>query len=138
MKKMNTLVDLALAQINNSLNEKPARLPASVKEKRRRLKAIKARGFYRETTTKKERQMSILKDIISQHGNVTKDQCRELAKYFPDATLIIKWGGLPREKSRARFIAERIEVVEESGQDYCREVFFPADAFNAIESALTS
>ena len=43
MKKMNTLVDLALAQINNTLNEKPPRLPASVKEKRRRLKAIKAK-----------------------------------------------------------------------------------------------
>jgi hypothetical protein len=43
MKKMNTLVDLALAQINNSINEKPPKLPASVKEKRRRLKAIKAK-----------------------------------------------------------------------------------------------
>ena len=43
MKKMNTLVDLALAQINNSLNEFPPRLPASVKKKRRLLKAIKAK-----------------------------------------------------------------------------------------------
>ena len=43
MKKMNTLVDLALAQINNSINELPPRLPVSVKEKRRRLKAIKAK-----------------------------------------------------------------------------------------------
>ncbi len=43
MKKMNALVDLALTQINNSLNELPPKLPASVKEKRRRLKAIKAR-----------------------------------------------------------------------------------------------
>ena len=82
--------------------------------------------------------MSILKDIISQHGSVTKKQCRELVKHFPNAMLVIKWGGLPREKSRARFIAERIEIVEESGQDYCREVFFPADSFNAIRNALGS
>ena len=42
MKKMNTLVDLALAQINNSINELPPKLPASVKKKRRLFKAIKA------------------------------------------------------------------------------------------------
>ena len=82
--------------------------------------------------------MSILKDIISQHGNVTKEQCQELAKHFPNAMLVIKWGGLPREKSRARFIADRIKIVEESGQDYCREVFFSADAFNGIRNALGS
>ena len=82
--------------------------------------------------------MSILRDIISQHGNVTKEQCRELAKHFPNAMLVIKWGGLPREESRARFIADRIEIVEESGQDYCREVFFSADSFNGIRNALGS
>ena len=43
MKKMNTLVDLALAQINNSINEFPPKLPASVKKNRRLLKAIKAK-----------------------------------------------------------------------------------------------
>ena len=43
MKKMNTLVDLALAQIDNSINEKPPRLPVSVKKKRRLLKDIKAK-----------------------------------------------------------------------------------------------
>ena len=43
MKKMNALVDLALAQIDNSINKFPPRLPASVKKKRRLLKAIKAK-----------------------------------------------------------------------------------------------
>ena len=56
--------------------------------------------------------------------------------YFPDLELIIQWGGTPREACRARFVADRIKVVEDSGEDYVRQVFIKSESFRKIKSVL--
>ena len=53
--------------------------------------------------------MKLLKEIVAQWGNVDAEQCKELACFFPDTTLIIKWGYLPREACPASRVAHRIE-----------------------------
>ena len=67
--------------------------------------------------------MQLLKQIIDHWGFVDSQQLPELAKYFPDTPLVIKWGGMPREQVVASKVAERIKEVEQWDQDYVREVF---------------
>ena len=67
--------------------------------------------------------MSILKDIVAHWGFVDSEQLKVLAKEFPRMKLVIKWGGMPREEALACNVADRINRVEESNQDYVREVF---------------
>ena len=80
--------------------------------------------------------MKLLKDIITQWGNVDARQCEELACYFPDTPLIIKWGYLPREEVTASEVAHRIEVVERLQGDYCREVFIRSASFQKLKEVL--
>ncbi len=80
--------------------------------------------------------MKLLKDIVAQWGNVNAEQCQELACYFPDTPLIIKWGYLPREACPASRVAHRIEAVERLQGDYCREVFIKADSFQKLKEVL--
>ena len=68
--------------------------------------------------------MKLLKEIIAQWGNVDAEQCQELACYFPETPLIIKWGLLPREEVIASQVPHRISFVEKMQGDYCREVFY--------------
>tara|TARA_B100000902_G_C26817555_1_gene672282 strand:- start:370 stop:624 length:255 start_codon:yes stop_codon:yes gene_type:complete len=71
--------------------------------------------------------MNTLKDILSQFGYITQPQLATLVDYFPQTKVIIKWGGMPRERLSAWQVAERIAYVEENDIDYCREVFLTAD-----------
>ena len=78
--------------------------------------------------------MKLLKEIIEQWGFVDAEQCTELAKHFPKTELIIQWGGKPREACRAKYVAGRIKVVEESGEDYVRQVFIQSESFRKLKS----
>ena len=80
--------------------------------------------------------MKLLKDIIDQWGNMNAEQCQELACYFPDTPLIIKWGYLPREEVRVAEVAHRIETVKRLQGDYCREVFIKSESFRDLKQVL--
>ena len=77
--------------------------------------------------------MKLLKEIFTQSGNVDAEQCKELACFFPDTTLIIKWGYLPREACPASRVAHRIEAVERLHGDYCREVFIKSSSLQKLK-----
>jgi hypothetical protein len=70
--------------------------------------------------------MKLLKEIIEHWGFIDSKQLPELAEHFPDTPLVIKWGGMPRERLAASKVAKRIEEVEQWDQDYVREVFICA------------
>ena len=80
--------------------------------------------------------MKLLKEIIAQWGNLNAEQCKDLACYFPDTPLIIKWGYSPREEVKASEVAHRIEVVERLQGDYCREVFIQSKSFQMLKEVL--
>ena len=80
--------------------------------------------------------MKLLKEIIAQWGNVDAEQCQELACYFPETPLIIKWGLLPREEVIASQVPHRISFVEKMQGDYCREVFIKAESFQKLKEVL--
>lgn len=77
--------------------------------------------------------MQVLKQIIDHWGFVDSQQLPELAKYFPDTPLVIKWGGMPREQVVASRVAERIKEVEQWDQDYVREVFICAKQMTKLK-----
>ena len=80
--------------------------------------------------------MKLLKEIVAQWGNVDAEQCKDLASYFPDTPLVIKWGFLPREECKASQVAHRIEAVEKLQGDYCREVFIQSSQFRKLKEVL--
>jgi len=80
--------------------------------------------------------MKLIKEIVAQWGNVDAEQCKELACYFPDTPLVIKWGFLPREEVKASEVAHRIEAVERLQGDYCREVFIQSKSFQKLKEVL--
>ena len=77
--------------------------------------------------------MKLLKEIVAQWGNVDAEQCKDLACYFPETPLIIKWGYLPREECPAHEVPHRIAYVEKMQGDYCREVFIKSDNFRQLK-----
>ena len=77
--------------------------------------------------------MKILKEIIEQWGFVDSKQLPELVKFFPTMPLVIKWGGMQRERIPAHKVAERIKIVEDSDQDYVREVFIESSRFRQLK-----
>ena len=80
--------------------------------------------------------MKLLKEIIEQWGFVTAEQCAELAQYFPQTELIIQWGTMPREPMHADLVAQRIKEVEDSNQDYVRQVFIQSSQFRKLKEVL--
>ena len=92
-------------------------------------------GFYLTTTIYYVilHLMKLLKEIVAQWGNVNAEQCQELASYFPDTPLIIKWGFLPREEVRASEVAQRIALGEGAQGEYCREVFIKSESFRKLK-----
>ena len=80
--------------------------------------------------------MKLLKTIFDQLGFITADQLAEFVESFPNTQVVIRWGGLPRERSRAMDVAERIAQVEDSGTDYVRDVFIDTQTMGALRSAL--
>ena len=77
--------------------------------------------------------MKILKEIIEHWGFVDSKQLPELVKHFPDTPLVIKWGGMQRERIPAHKVAERIKIVEDNDQDYVREVFIESSRYRQLK-----
>ena len=67
--------------------------------------------------------MQTLKDILSNFGYMNKVQLAEIVDYFPHMKVVIKWGGMPRERDHAWEAIQRIEKVEAEGIDYYRDIF---------------
>ena len=80
--------------------------------------------------------MKLLKEIIEQWRFVSSEQCAELAQYFPQTELIIQWGAMPREPMHADLVAQRIKEVEDSNQDYVRQVFIQSSQFRKLKEVL--
>ena len=80
--------------------------------------------------------MKTLKDILSHYGYINSDQLAELNEHFPHMKVVIKWGGLPRERVPVWQAIETIERVERENLDYCREVFLSAKDCNNLREAL--
>ena len=80
--------------------------------------------------------MQTIKNILANWGYINKAQLAELAEYFPHMKVVIKWGGLPRERVHAYQAIETIERVERENLDYCREVFLSAKDCNNLREAL--
>ena len=80
--------------------------------------------------------MKLLKTIFDQLGFIDSVQLAELVESFPNTTVVIRGGGLPRERSRAVDVADRIAQVEDSGTDYVRDVFIDSETMGALRSAL--
>jgi hypothetical protein len=80
--------------------------------------------------------MKVLKEIVDQWGFVNSIQIQELEKHFPDTPLIIRWGGMPREKRLASEVEERIAHVEEINQDYVRDVFIQSEHMTKLREVL--
>ena len=79
--------------------------------------------------------MKVLKDIIDHWGFVDSEQLKELAKYFPQMPLVIKWGMRQREVCIACDIAQRIHEEEQLG-DWAREVFLTAKNLGQLKEVL--
>ena len=80
--------------------------------------------------------MKLLKTIIDQLGFVDSKQLITLAETFPKMQLIIRWGGLPREKALACNVAERIKEVEDSDIDYVRDVFVQSEHMQQLRTVM--
>ena len=50
--------------------------------------------------------------------------------------VVIKWGGMPRERVHAWEAIQRIEKVENEDIDYCREVFLSGKDCENLRIAL--
>ena len=80
--------------------------------------------------------MQTLKDILANYGYINKDQLAEINEHFPHMRVVIKWGGLPRDRLPAYQAIETIERVERENLDYCREVFLCAKDCQNLRTAL--
>ena len=80
--------------------------------------------------------MKLLKTIFDQLGFIDSVQLAEFVESFPNTQVVIRWGGLPRERARAIDVAERISQVEDSGADYVRDVFIDTQTMGALRQAL--
>ena len=80
---------------------------------------------------------NILKEIVSNHGYVTKNQLPELAQKHPSLPLVIKWSCAPRGIYEARDVEAKIKMVESRDKnEYAREVFISANQLDTIRKTL--
>lgn len=80
--------------------------------------------------------MQTLKDILSNYGYINSAQLAEINEHFPHMRVVIKWGGMPRERVRVWEAIQRIEKVEAENIDYCREVFLAGKDCENLRIAL--
>jgi ribosomal protein S8 len=80
--------------------------------------------------------MKTLKDILANYGYINSAQLAEIAEHFPHMKVVIKWGGLPRDRLPAYQAIETIERVERENLDYCREVFLCGKDCDNLRTAL--
>jgi len=80
--------------------------------------------------------MKTLKDILANYGYINKAQLAELDEHFPHMRVVIKWGGLPRDRVPVHQAVKLINNIESKNIDYCREVFLSAKDCNNLRTAL--
>jgi hypothetical protein len=75
--------------------------------------------------------METIKNILSNYGYINSDQLAEINEHFPHMKVVIKWGGMPRDRVPAWQAIKLIKHIESNNIDYCREVFLSgADSDN--------
>lgn len=79
--------------------------------------------------------MKTLKNILSNYGYLTKAELAEIAEHFPAMKVVIKWGGMERERVPAWLAADRIADVEGDDIDYCRSVFLSGKQYELLKEA---
>ena len=80
--------------------------------------------------------MNTLKQILANYGYINKAQLAELDEHFPHMRVVIKWGGLPRDRVPVHQAVKLINHIESKNIDYCREVFLSAKDCNNLREAL--
>jgi hypothetical protein len=80
--------------------------------------------------------MKTLKDILANYGYINSNQLAELDEHFPHMKVVIKWGGLPRDRVPVHQAVKLINNIESKNIDYCREVFLSAKDCNNLRTAL--
>ena len=70
--------------------------------------------------------METIKNILANYGYINKAQLAELDEHFPHMRVVIKWGGLPRDRVPVHQAVKLINHIESKNIDYCREVFLSA------------
>ena len=82
------------------------------------------------------RTMETIKNILANYGYINKAQLAELDEHFPHMRVVIKWGGLPRDRVPVHQAVKLINHIESKNIDYCREVFLSAKDCNNLRTAL--
>ena len=82
------------------------------------------------------RTMETIKNILANYGYINKAQLAELDEHFPHMRVVIKWGGLPRDRVPVHQAVKLINHIESKNIDYCREVFLSAKDCNNLREAL--
>ena len=80
--------------------------------------------------------MQTLKDILSNYGYINSAQLAEINEHFPHMRVVIKWGGLPRDRVPAHQAVKLINHIESKNIDYCREVFLTGKDCENLRIAL--
>ena len=80
--------------------------------------------------------METIKNILANWGYLNKAQLAELDEHFPHMRVVIKWGGLPRDRVPVHQAVKLINHIESKNIDYCREVFLSAKDCNNLREAL--
>ena len=80
--------------------------------------------------------METIKNILANYGYINKAQLAELDEHFPHMKVVIKWGGLPRDRVPVHQAVKLINHIESKNIDYCREVFLSAKDCNNLRTAL--
>ena len=80
--------------------------------------------------------METIKNILANWGYINKAQLAELDEHFPHMRVVIKWGGLPRDRVPVHQAVKLINHIESKNIDYCREVFLSAKDCNNLRTAL--
>jgi hypothetical protein len=80
--------------------------------------------------------METIKNILANYGYINKAQLAELDEHFPHMRVVIKWGGLPRDRVPVHQAVKLINHIESKNIDYCREVFLSAKDCNNLRTAL--
>jgi len=80
--------------------------------------------------------METIKNILANYGYINKAQLAELDEHFPHMRVVIKWGGLPRDRVPVHQAVKLINHIESKNIDYCREVFLSAKDCNNLREAL--
>jgi hypothetical protein len=79
--------------------------------------------------------METIKNILANWGYINKAQLAELAEHFPHMKVVIKWGGLPRDRVPVHQAVKLIANIESKNIDYCREVFLSARDMDNLKAA---